>query len=329
MAPMGDDVANQCRWAANAAAENDSELIDLPPSEQVSRGKELLSMLSGFGGGKENSSGLQLFQAQQPQSEQRRPTAGLRITAPAEPAVSSAMLASHPQDRSQMPGYHPAAAVVEAQPQVAGFADLAADWMMSQGHFASRPSLPSLSPTSSPPVPTWGSSGSGLSHAANAPAGYPWAALSTTPPGGRAHSWPMGTAPPDAQQLAGGSPAMHMHGPAMTRGPSTGGLPSAPEAASWATPGHSVARVAGVPENALAYASWSSASLGSSVSPTMASLHHAQTPAAFPALATAAPMTAMSYADQPTMFTRNQMRAEAAPYVPGTTTALGVGVQAC
>eukprot|EP00930_Biecheleria_cincta_P069456 TRINITY_DN5719_c0_g1_i1.p1 TRINITY_DN5719_c0_g1~~TRINITY_DN5719_c0_g1_i1.p1 ORF type:complete len:349 (-),score=53.69 TRINITY_DN5719_c0_g1_i1:198-1151(-) len=315
---MGDDVSNQCRWAANANAENDSELIDLPPSEQVSRGKELLSMLSGFGGGKENSSSaLRLFETQQPQSEQRRPTAGLRISAPAESAVSSAMLPSHPQDCSQIPGYHPAAAAVEAQPQVTGFADPAADWMMSQGHFASRPSL---SPTSSPPVPTWGSSGSGLAHTANAPAGSsPWAALSTTPPGGRAHnSWPMGTAPPDAQQLAGGSPVMHMHGPAMTRCPAPGGLAAAAEAASWATPGHSVARIVGAPEIGGTYASWSSASLGSSVSPTMASLHHTQTPAVFPALATAAPMTAMSYADQPTMFSRNQMRAEAAPYVPGT-----------
>lgn len=305
---MGDDVSNQCRWAANASAENDTELIDLPPSEQVSRGKELLSMLSGFGGGKENSGGLRLFEAQQPQSEQLRPAAGLRITAPVE---SAALMASHPQDHSQMSGYHPSAAAVESQPQVTS---MAADWMMSQhGHFASRPSL---SPTSSPPAPTWGSSGSGLAaHAANAPAGSPWgAALSTTPPhGGRAaHSWPMGTAPTDAQQLA----AVHMHGPAMTTA----------QSASWGTTGQSGARVA---ENAGAYASWSSASLGSSVSPTMGSLHHAQTPAALPALATAAPMMAMSYADQPTMFTRNQMRAEAAPYVPGTTTALGVGVQAC
>lgn len=291
MAPMGDDVQKTCRWAALAGAEaTDSELIDLPPSEQVARGKELLSMLSGFG-----EEPLSMLAAPQ-QSKQQVVPPECPSRSPPESGVSGggSMPFREAVSVTSMAYHSSSTTATSVQPQVNAYGQLNSDWMMSQGQFASRPSM---SPTSSPPVPQpspmWGTSaGSGCCGAPHANSGSPpWTTTLSTNPAG----WPMSTG--TVQDSLVTNSAMHMN--------------AVPVVSSYMV-GQQQGAEAG---SSNSYASWPAGAMGNSIAPQMMPVQGFAT-------GTVAPR-----ADQSNMFNhRNQMRAEAAPYVPG---AMPLGVQAC
>ncbi|CAE7025011.1 unnamed protein product [Symbiodinium natans] len=161
MAPMGDDTPGQCRWAALAGAEAaiaPSKLVDLPPKEQVARGRELLSML---GCGREDSA---KSPAAQKSRESDRMDSGASMASSMSRHLDS--LASQSQD-AHVSSFAPAATTVGVQ-QVVSYDG--SEWMV-QGGFGSRPD----DTTAAPNAPLWGSSAaSGSVHTASA--GTPWSA---------------------------------------------------------------------------------------------------------------------------------------------------------
>ncbi|CAE8697253.1 unnamed protein product, partial [Polarella glacialis] len=182
---------------------------------------------------------------------------------------------------------HPAAAV-------SSYPD---EWMLAQGHFSSpsAPPVAAILPQAAASL-GWGSAppmvnGGGVA---------PWVPLSTNP-GAAANSWSMSAAGVDVN---GGMTSMHMGSSAMAQ------VPHNP--VSYSAQGHAA-------ETAVPYASWPGSAMATSVSPHSLLPHHGGH--AFHTLSTAAPGLVESNA-----YNRNQMRAEAAPYVPGT---MAVGVQAC
>jgi len=247
-------------------------------------------MLSGFG-----QEPLECLQERQqtPQEDPRTLQLSHSMIAPS-PRTGVGMQSSSRQDLAPM-GYHPASASVQPQ-----------EWMMP-GQFT----RPSISPTNSPPVPhpMWDNSGSAASGGGGCgqPSGgstHPWATLSTQPgqnlpPG----SWSQMTSTVSDSPM--GSNTMHMNSPAMAQGPATTGRMS-----------YMMGQQSMETGSGQTYAApWTAG--------TMAPMPSVQGQIAFPALSTPAP-GAMSAHEQ-SMWNHSQMRADAAPYVPGT---YGSGVQA-
>jgi len=210
-------------------------------------------------------------------------------------------MSSSPRQDMQM-GYHPPTSV---QPQ---------DWQghfAAQGHYATRPSI---SPTNSPPAPPhpnagamWGgSAASGGCQPNQGGSAHPWATLSTLPgPNLPPTNWSqMGSTGASDSPMSLSGNSMHMNSPAMAQGPASGCHGSY-------IMGHQTAEIGSGPT----YAAWNSGNMA----PAMPSV---QGQIAFPTLSTAP--GAMSAHEQ-SMWNQSQMRADAAPYVPGT---YGSGVQA-
>ncbi|CAE8592090.1 unnamed protein product, partial [Polarella glacialis] len=141
-------MGDECRWSTLAECEaRDAKLVDLPLNEQVSRGKELLSMLGGFGIGESKESSGSLFPAAEPFRNMTRTTTAstlephpLELSPSTRSAASSsnarflvdAMIPTLPAEMPPPPPLgmrvaHPAAAV-------SSYPD---EWMLAQGHFSS------------------------------------------------------------------------------------------------------------------------------------------------------------------------------------------------
>mmetsp|Transcript_53611 Transcript_53611/g.100493 ORF Transcript_53611/g.100493 Transcript_53611/m.100493 type:complete len:289 (+) Transcript_53611:98-964(+) len=281
MAPMGDDAQDTCRWAALAgheAAVADSDLVDLPPSVQVARGKELLSML---GCGSQDAA---RSPAAPPKELDRKPqiaTSEMDAAAALTGSMSRHLdsLTSQPQE---VQGFAPASAM--GIQQVVAYDG--SEWMV-QGGFGSRTGSSTPAAQS---VPLWGgSTASGSVHTASA--GTPWPSSVT---------W------------------------SMTNGATVPASATAPVAVLGQAPAASVAGSlwpahAGSSQS---YASgWTAGALGSAI-PLQPDLQCAAGSASVGVDLVSpvpVPMVLQTASGlEPTMLNRNQMRAEAAPYVPGS-----------
>lgn len=272
MPPMGETSPTTCRWAQLASSEAViTNLVDLPPEQQVARGKELLSMLHAFplSGG----SNMSMSPPQQQLS----------------PAAASINPGAVPPPPMEMPPPPPMGYEVSQKGTSSYSESTSGDWANAQVQLSSstRPgaaAVPAaaslLAPHMAPGV--WGLASGPASASAGAGAGTAghWAPLSTNP--GNTTSWSSNAVPPEA----GGS--LHLD-VAVVSTPST-----MPYSMSGQAPDASMTFGGHWSENgALVY----------SAMPSMMSASRAE----------------------PNSL-RSQMRAEAAPYVPGT---FAVGVQAC
>lgn len=284
MAPMGDDTQEQCRWAALAGAEAaiaPSELVDLPPKVQVARGRELLSML---GCGKEDASKPPAAQNRSRESD-RQPSAvtsemdsGASITCSLPRHLDS--LASQTQD-VHVSSFTSATAV--GIQQVVNYDG--GEWMV-QGGFGSRPDTPAAQS-----VPLWGSSAaSGSVHAASS--GTPWPASNAV-----LTNWPMGTGIPTATVATNVTPVAVMGPPAAT---GAGVWQALDSGASGSFAGWTTGAAMTIPSEVQCVAAAPQMGIDLAVPVTM------------PVVMSSTPSLGAS------MLNRNQMRADAAPYVPGS-----------
>lgn len=262
-----------CRWAglAKIEAASESNLVDLPPSEQVSRGKELLSMLQevAFPIG-DNGTAMQ-------------------------PTFSNESMPPPPTDMPPLPpGFEVPHASFPPEPSSTPPHPQVGEWLQ-------RPpsSTPPLTPSATPPPPTNSAMGAwgmnvGLGNGAPGSWGGP---LSTNPSSSSGHWLSTGVSECDGSSLSSVSSMSHV-----SQGCSS---------STGATNSHHIPYTMPPPTNA---------DNGCWVPPTTLS----STAGASNSMVGFASMPFSLQADKPSL--RNQLRAEAAPYVPMN---VGIGVPAC
>jgi len=277
---MGESSPSSCRWAAFQAEEaHDSHLVDLPPSEQVARGKELLQMLQEplclDGAVSPVPREPPLLPSRLPPQQQRQQQQHLQQGQQVPQAIlrhgSRDVL---PPPPTEMPPPPPGF-------EVSTFSRTGNDWATQASHVQLRPATAAV--------------------AANAPAGPP-------PPPAMA---------PGVMQVWGSAGSASL-GIALC--PSVSGSSNSSSSSSSNTSGaRNPYAVASGADMSMPLGVWSTPCFASAA-PQATSM------SAAPAVAGSAVVAVTTQADTPYQF-RNQLRAEAAPYVPMAS--VQVGVQAC
>lgn len=263
-----------CRWATLAkheASTTESHLVDLPPSVQVARGKELLSMLqeTSFPLGDSTSNSMPVPPSEMPPPPPgfEVPSSGFSIEAPGGALVPNGAGPQQPGEWVPAPNGH------HSGPH--------------QSHFvAPRSTAPAAQPSPSGATPVWGMSG-----CLGAGAPGTWAPLSTNPSSMSPGGW----------LSTGVSDCGDGHGVAVSSAP-------------MAHVSHSSASSAHVPYSMPQPANADNGLWSASHTPPT------------PVQVGLTPAMLQTQVEQPG-FRPQQLRAEAAPYVPMNS--MGVGVPAC